>query len=152
MNGMEIENCNFILWILTKNSASRDNKKILQDIADDELSHYNFWKRLTKKETKPHRMKILFYYYVAKYLGLNFGIRLMETGEGAAQMNYQKLGKVAGGGVEKIIQDEERHERELIQMIDKEELKYTSSIILGLNDALVELTGVLAGFTFALQY
>jgi len=132
--------------------ASRDNnKKVLQSIAEDELSHYNFWKTLTKKEVKPHRLKVLWYYYVAKYLGINFGIRLMEAGEDAAQVNYQELEKAAGEGVGKIIRDEERHERELIQMIDKEELKYTSSIILGLNDALVELTGVLAGFTFALQ-
>lgn len=30
-------------------------------------------------------------------------------------------------------------------------LKYTGSIVLGLNDALVELTGALAGYTLALQ-
>jgi len=34
-------------------------------------------------------------------------------------------------------------------MIDDDRLKYTGSIVRGLNDALVELTGALAGFTFA---
>jgi VIT1/CCC1 family predicted Fe2+/Mn2+ transporter len=38
-----------------------------------------------------------------------------------------------------------------VNMIDEERLKYISSIVLGLNDALVELTGALAGFTLALQ-
>ncbi|MFH1315844.1 MAG: VIT1/CCC1 transporter family protein [Candidatus Uhrbacteria bacterium] len=33
----------------------------------------------------------------------------------------------------------------------RKRLKYTGSIVLGLNDALVELTGALAGFTLALQ-
>jgi len=33
----------------------------------------------------------------------------------------------------------------------KRKLKYTGSVVLGLNDALVELTGALAGFSFALQ-
>ena len=36
-------------------------------------------------------------------------------------------------------------------MLDEDRLKYTGSIVLGLNDALVELMGVLAGLTFALQ-
>ena len=38
----------------------------------------------------------------------------------------------------------------MINLINEEKLKYVGSIVLGLNDALVELTGALAGFTFAL--
>jgi len=47
--------------------------------------------------------------------------------------------------------DENEHEQELIGLIDEERLQYTGSVVLGLNDALVELTGALAGFTLALQ-
>ena len=36
-------------------------------------------------------------------------------------------------------------------MIQEERLEYVGSIVLGLNDALVELTGALAGYTFAFQ-
>jgi VIT1/CCC1 family predicted Fe2+/Mn2+ transporter len=36
-------------------------------------------------------------------------------------------------------------------MIDEEKIGYIGSMVLGLNDALVELTGALAGFTFTLQ-
>ena len=36
-------------------------------------------------------------------------------------------------------------------MLDEESLQYVGSMVLGLNDALVELTGSLAGFTFAMQ-
>ena len=36
-------------------------------------------------------------------------------------------------------------------MLDEERLQYVGSMVLGLNDALVELTGSLAGFVFALQ-
>ena len=36
-------------------------------------------------------------------------------------------------------------------MLDEESLQYVGSMVLGLNDALVELTGSLAGFAFALQ-
>jgi VIT1/CCC1 family predicted Fe2+/Mn2+ transporter len=36
-------------------------------------------------------------------------------------------------------------------MLDEGRLKYAGSIVLGLNDALIELIGALAGFTLALQ-
>jgi VIT1/CCC1 family predicted Fe2+/Mn2+ transporter len=38
----------------------------------------------------------------------------------------------------------------LIGMLDEERLNYVGAMVLGLNDALVELTGAIAGFTFAL--
>jgi VIT1/CCC1 family predicted Fe2+/Mn2+ transporter len=47
-------------------------------------------------------------------------------------------------------QEESRHEKALLDMLDEELLRYVGSIVLGLNDALVELTGALAGFTLAL--
>jgi len=50
-----------------------------------------------------------------------------------------------------ILENEENHERELIALIDEERLKYVGSVVLGLNDALVEFTGTLAGLTFAIQ-
>ena len=50
-----------------------------------------------------------------------------------------------------IMEDETRHEAQLAAMIHEEKLSYISSMVLGLNDALVELTGALAGFTLALN-
>ena len=50
-----------------------------------------------------------------------------------------------------IRQQEEEHEQALLSMLDEERLQYVGSMVLGLNDALVELTGSLAGFTFAMQ-
>ena len=38
-----------------------------------------------------------------------------------------------------------------MDMIEEERIKYVGSMVLGLNDALVELTGSLAGLAFALQ-
>lgn len=74
----------------------------------------------------------------------------MESGEDLAQDAYERLKEISPQ-IEKIIKDEEKHELELIDLISEERLKYVSSIVLGLNDALVELTGALAGFTLALQ-
>jgi VIT1/CCC1 family predicted Fe2+/Mn2+ transporter len=52
---------------------------------------------------------------------------------------------------EAIMREEEQHEKALLAMLDEERLRYTGSMILGLNDALVELTGALAGLTLALR-
>jgi VIT1/CCC1 family predicted Fe2+/Mn2+ transporter len=90
------------------------------------------------------------YYLIARILGLTFGIKLMEHGEERAQVSYDELAQqlpVAG----EIAREENEHENELIALIDEERLNYIGSVIRGLNDALIELTGALAGFTFALQ-
>ena len=50
-----------------------------------------------------------------------------------------------------IVANEEKHELELIALIDEERLEYIGSVVLGLNDALIEFTGTLAGLTFALR-
>ncbi|HLV09025.1 MAG TPA: VIT1/CCC1 transporter family protein, partial [Halanaerobiales bacterium] len=52
---------------------------------------------------------------------------------------------------EQIIEEEDSHEEKLIAMLQEEHLQYVGSVVLGLNDALVELTGTLAGLTFALK-
>jgi VIT1/CCC1 family predicted Fe2+/Mn2+ transporter len=99
---------------------------------------------------KPNKLKIWWYYLISRILGITFGIKLMERGEEDAQAIYEKISEQVLSA-EQIVYDEGIHEQKLVNMIDEERLKYISSIVLGLNDALVELTGALAGFTLALQ-
>ena len=74
----------------------------------------------------------------------------MEKGEENAQIEYEILAKEVEESIQ-IRQQEEEHEHALLDMLDEESLHYVGSMVLGLNDALVELTGSLAGFAFALQ-
>jgi vacuolar iron transporter family protein len=127
-----------------------ENSQILKKIADDELKHYKIWKKYTNKEIKPGKLKIFKYYLITRLFGLTFGIKLMERGEGTAQINYQDFtGTIPEA--KQIIEDEGKHENNLIALLKEEKLEYIGSIVLGLNDALVELTGALAGLTFAFQ-
>jgi len=114
------------------------------------LKHYNIWKEYTKKELKPDKLKIWRYIFISKIFGITFGIKLMEGGEGNAQLAYGEISEFIPEA-KNIAKDEEEHEKALINLIDEERLKYIGSMVLGLNDALVELTGALAGFTLALQ-
>jgi VIT1/CCC1 family predicted Fe2+/Mn2+ transporter len=81
---------------------------------------------------------------------MTFAIKLMEGVEKRAQ-SYDKtlIDKIPE--IQTILTNEETHERELIALIDEDRLKYMGSVVLGLNDALVEFVGMLAGLTFALQ-
>ena len=127
-----------------------ENSKILYQIAEDELRHYEDWKKYSQREIKPNMWQVWKYYLISRIFGFTFGIKLMERGEERAQENYAQLkGKIPD--IDKWIHDEKVHEQKILAMLDEERLRYAGSVVLGLNDALVELTGALAGLTLALQ-
>jgi VIT1/CCC1 family predicted Fe2+/Mn2+ transporter len=127
-----------------------DNAKILDQIAEDELRHYNGWKEYTNEDVEPRWFFVWFYYIVNILFGFTFGVKLMEMGEEAAQNNYADVSIEIPEAI-KYQKEENGHEQQLIGMLDEERLRYAGSVVLGLNDALVELTGALAGLTLALQ-
>lgn len=135
---------------LSERIKSVENAKILAQIAEDELRHYNGWKNYTNEEVKPRWFFVWFYYLVSILFGFTFGVKLMEMGEEKAQVNYEAVSKAVPEAA-KYQEEEDRHEHQLIEMLDEERLQYAGSVVLGLNDALVELTGALAGLTLALQ-
>ncbi len=126
------------------------NRDVLDKIAQQELEHYGIWKRYTNREVAPNDFHIWFYYLLARIFGMTFAIKLMEGVERRAQGYDQALISQIPETRE-ILTNEENHERELIALIDEERLKYMGSVVLGLNDALVEFCGTLAGLTFAIQ-
>jgi VIT1/CCC1 family predicted Fe2+/Mn2+ transporter len=127
-----------------------ENRRILEAIAGDELRHAQEWQARTGEEVKPKRLWVWLYTWLARLLGLTFALKLMERGEEKAQQGYQALrGQIPE--IEAWIREEEEHEHQLLSMLEEERLHYAGSILLGLNDALVELTGALAGLTLALQ-
>ena len=135
---------------LSKRIKSAENANILDQIAEDELRHYKGWKEYTKEEVQPRWFFVWFYYIVSMLFGFTFGVKLMEMGEQAAQKNYADVAKAIPEAT-KYQAEEDKHEHQLIEMLDEERLQYAGSVVLGLNDALVELTGALAGLTLALQ-
>jgi len=140
----------YIYSRLAKVIPQKQNSEVLQRIAGDEQRHHDFWMKYTQRTVRPSRWKIFFYFWISRILGITFGIKLMERGEERAQINYEIIARRIPKASQ-IIADEHAHEQELIGLIEEERLNYVGSIVLGLNDALVELTGALAGFTFALQ-
>ena len=135
---------------LAKSIKDPENSEILNQIADDELRHYEDWKKYTERDINPNMWDVWKYFLISRLFGFTFGIKLMERGEEKAQENYGQLkGKIPE--IDNWIHEEEVHEQKLLAMLDEERLRYAGSVVLGLNDALVELTGALAGLTLALQ-
>ena len=135
---------------LSKIVKPESNSKILEKIAQDELRHSQNWKKYTGEEVKPDTFAIWKYTLISRLFGFTFGIKLMERGEEKAQVNYGELRQVVPN-IDDWIRDENAHEQSLIEMLDEDLLQYAGSVVLGLSDALVELTGALAGLTLAFQ-
>ncbi len=140
----------YIYRLLARIQKSPENRKILERIAEDEKRHYNQWKRYTGEDAQADRSKIRKYYWITRIFGLTFGTRLMERDEERARKNYADL-YAEIDQAKAIAEDESNHENALLGMLDEERLRYIGAVVLGLNDALVELTGALAGLTLALQ-
>ena len=131
-------------------AKGEENKQTLLRLSREEHAHYEIWKKYTGVEMKPEKGKIFKFTFLARTLGFTFAVKLMECGEENAQEEYALLAQEVAESV-LIRQQEEEHEQALLGMLDEERLQYVGSMVLGLNDALVELTGSLAGFAFALQ-
>ena len=131
-------------------AKGEENKQTLLRLSREEHAHYEIWKKYTGVEMKPEKGKIFKFTFLARTLGFTFAVKLMECGEENAQEEYALLAQEVTESV-LIRQQEEEHEQALLGMLDEERLQYVGSMVLGLNDALVELTGSLAGFAFALQ-
>jgi len=135
---------------LAKKCRDTHNAAVLADMAEAERHHYAFWKSISGQDVTPRRGRIIFYTVLGRLFGLTFTLKLLEKGEEVSASDYSRIASIYPGA-EKIGKEEEGHEDALLDMIDEERLSYVGSVILGLNDALVELTGTVAGLTFAFQ-
>lgn len=133
-------------------SKDTQNKELFKKLSLWELWHYNIWKNYLKTDEKISHNVIKYYYYLTliRVFGLSFWIKKMENGEWTSIYNYSKIIETFPEA-KQIIQDEEEHEKSLVWVINDNKLKYMSSIVLGLNDALVEITWALAWLTMTLD-
>jgi len=138
------------IYMKLSNNLTGENRDVLRRIANDEKKHYDKWKEYSGKNVKPGKLKIFWYLLISKIFGMTFALKALEENEESAQEKYNSYISNLPDA-EAIMEDENEHEKELLNMLDEERINYISSMVLGLNDALVELTGALAGLTLAIQ-
>jgi len=136
---------------LAKHEKKPHLKRIVEKLAQDELRHYEFWKKLVGKDCA---QKVPKWYLVGirlmrKVMGLTFTLKWLEKHEESVIERYKAFLPNLEGPLreelEKIIAEEEEHENKLMSSIEETMVKYMSFIVLGLADAIVEITGVHAG-------
>ncbi len=130
---------------LAKMQHNPVNQSILNGIALEEERHEAVIAKMTGEQVKADAGKVRRQVMLAKLFGFTFSVKMMEATEQDAAAEYREL------GLYEIAEEEEAHEQNMIGMLDEERLRYSGSVVLGMSDALVELTGALAGLTFALQ-
>lgn len=133
-----------------KRMKDEKNADILRRIGEDEAQHAKIWSQYTGKTVRPSLLKKIWYGFLTYILGYTFVIKFLENNEYKGIRDLKELVQEIPEA-EKIIAQEEAHEKALIEMLDEERLNYVGAMVLGLNDALVELTGTIAGLTFVLM-
>ncbi|MEB3773858.1 MAG: rubrerythrin family protein [Desulfurococcales archaeon] len=143
-------------YLIYKEMASREAdeglKRVLERFAEQEYNHYQFWKELTGEDCKSSisRWTITKLRILRRILGLTFALKYLELHEEEVIKNYKRyLEKLQGEDrrrLEEIIKDELEHESNLLSELNESIVRYLSFIALGLADAIVEITGVHAGF------
>ena len=131
-------------------------KRILEALMAHEVEDCQFWRELSSvKEVRVSPLKIGCLKLMRKVLGLTFTAKFLERNERDAVQRYTAYAEQAPpemkARLEQIINHETHHEQELIGQIQEERVKFLGSMVLGVNDGLIELTGALVGFAVALQ-
>lgn len=134
---------------LSGRQKDEKNRKIFAQMAHDEKAHAAVWRGISGEQVRPNGLRIVMLKIMTVILGFTFVVKLMQKDEQVGQERYeQMLGELPQAA--KLLEDERAHEKQLYNMLDEERLHYVGAMVLGLNDALVELTGAIAGVTFAL--
>lgn len=140
---------NLLYEYIARRQKDPNNKAAFSEIAAAERNHHDVWKGYTGQDVRPHRLKILIFKVFSWIFGITFTVKYFEQSEKSGIADLTAV-EAEIPEIKAIIADEHGHENALIGMIDEERLHYVGSVVLGLNDALVELTGAIAGLTFAL--
>lgn len=131
-------------------------KRILTELVEHEIEDYRFWlPHCAKQAHHISRLEIFGLKAMRSLLGLTFTAKFLEGNERNAIRNYtaflEQAQEPMKSKVREILDHERRHETELISQIREERIGFLSNIVLGVNDGVIELTGVLVGLAFALR-
>jgi len=123
---------------------------VLMHLSDTEHKHYEFWRKYApQEEPKLDKVKLYWVLFLRRVLGLTFASRFLDRHESSVVKEYRALAGLIPesdkAAFEEMVADEQEHEMEFAKKIESAAIRYISFIVLGLADALVEITGIHAG-------
>ncbi|HZD12623.1 MAG TPA: VIT1/CCC1 family protein [Candidatus Binatus sp.] len=125
-------------------------KKALEELAEQEQHHYEFWKKYAPNTSvRINRLKLYFVLLLRFTLGLTFTMKFLERHEDAIIARYNQVAPSIPAqdrtSFDEMVNDEQHHESYLMGEVKEGRVKYMSFIVLGLADAVVEISGIHAG-------
>ncbi len=135
---------------LAKREKNEERRKLLEKLSEQEYKHFKFWKKYVPEYKERVTWHVFLMILFRRIFGLTFTLKFLERHEEKVIEEYKEFAKNVSqddrNELEEIIADEISHEKAFMNQIDEGIVKYMSFIVLGLADAIVEISGVHAGF------
>jgi len=152
MVGVSDEYTDYVLYDRLSSRVSGNNQfsSILKSLAETEYRHYEFWKKYVPDvEPKVSLLRVYLVILLRFIFGITFTVRYLDRHESAVIAQYRSVASLIPQedrkAFDEMLSDEETHEKEFSQKIESSSIRYISFVVLGLADALVEITGIHAG-------
>jgi len=136
---------------LAAREKNEHNRALLVHLSAQERSHYEFWQSLAPEaKIAPNRFMLAAVIAMRVVFGVTFTVKFLELHEEDVIEEYKavlpSLAPQYQTRLTAIIEDESEHEKSLMNEFKEKRVAYVGFIALGLADAIVEITGVHAGF------
>ena len=145
---------------LSDRAKNPELRETLERIANMEKGHARFWREFLRRrgeEVPSERRRLQHSLIIAlgKLINPVLLVSLLELGEASAYTQYyrflkeegQKLSEEERDRLKSIIKDELSHESSFREKVEQLGLSNVRDMVLGMNDGLVELLGVVAGLS-----
>jgi len=123
--------------------------KALDHLAQAENRHYEFWKKYTSQPATSPGIKVRLVLFLRLILGTSFAVKWLEKDEKKVIASYISVADLIPPEdkpkFQEMLDDEVEHETMFANQLEGPAVKYISFIILGLADAIVEISGIHAG-------
>ena len=124
--------------------------EVLNKLADTEHRHYEFWKKFVPEfQPKVNGGRVTLILLLRIIFGVTFGVRYLEHHEANVIEFYKSVAALIPPmdrtPFQEMLGDEEEHEKQFSEQVESSAVRYISFVVLGLADALVEITGIHAG-------
>jgi len=137
---------------LAKSNKGKNHEfsKIFSDLAITEKKHWDFWKKYSaSKEPRTSKWGARLIVLISLLFGTTFAIKFLEKHEAGSIKKYRAVAHLIPEEDKtffaNMIIEEEKHEHDFRNDIQSSYIKYISFVILGLADAIVEISGIHAG-------
>jgi len=124
--------------------------EVFGKLSETEYKHYQFWKKYSPSTVpKVSKLKLYGIVVIEALLGATFAIKFLERHEKTSLKQVRTVEKYIPEEdrpqFDEMVKDEQEHEVDLAAQVQGSFIKYMSFIVLGLADAIVEISGIHAG-------